>query len=64
MNEKIRIAAYMRLSKAENSFPGTEAVKRGGTKDESNSIRMQRLLIEEFVKAHFESYILTEFQDM
>jgi len=25
---------------------------------------MQRLLIEEFVKSHFESYILTEFQDM
>lgn len=63
MNEKIRIAAYMRLSKAETSFPGSEAVKWRGEKDESNSIRMQRLLIEEFVKAHFESYILTEFWD-
>lgn len=59
MANKVRIAAYMRLSKADG------AVSKGEGKllKESNSILMQRILICQYITSHFEGYELTEYQD-
>ena len=59
MANKVRIAAYMRLSKADG------AVSKGEGKllKESNSILMQRILICQYITSHFEEYELTEYQD-
>ncbi len=63
MDKKIRIAAYMRLSKADTaSYRFTDSEMRQEER-ESNSIATQRLLIEHFVKEHFHDYELIEFQD-
>ncbi len=53
MSRQYRIAVYMRLSKADNS----------SAEDESNSIRMQKLLLSEYVETHFSDYSLLEFCD-
>lgn len=55
---KIRIAAYMRLSKADGEMPQEETEQ-----SESGSISMQRALIQEYIRAHFQSYELSEYQD-
>lgn len=52
MKQQFRIAIYMRLSKQD-----------GQKGEESNSIRMQRQMLCEYVKSHFDDYELTEFQD-
>ncbi len=52
--DHIRVAAYLRLSKADTD---------GGVQEESNSISMQRILIREYVASHFPSCELTEYQD-
>lgn len=51
-DRRIRIAIYMRLSKEDE-----------WSRDESNSIRIQRILLQEYVAAHFEKYCLYEFMD-
>lgn len=50
--KKTRIAIYLRLSKEDDKI-----------KDESNSIRMQRMLLQDYVRKHFSSYELEEFVD-
>ena len=52
MEQTLRVAAYMRLSKADET-----------AQTESNSISMQRLLIREYVDAHFADCQITEYQD-
>lgn len=52
MSEQLRIALYMRLSKEDEEI-----------KEESGSIRMQRLLLHKFVEENFDNYRLSEFQD-
>ena len=52
MSEQLRIALYMRLSKEDEEI-----------KEESGSIRMQRLLLHKFVEENFDNYSLSEFQD-
>lgn len=52
--EDIRIAAYVRLSKADAD---------GKTKEESNSISMQRILIREYIASHFTDWQMIEYQD-
>ena len=49
-----RIAAYLRLSKADD----------GDTQEESNSISMQRSLIREYIASHFMDFRITEYQEM
>lgn len=51
-NRRLRVAIYLRLSKEDEIL-----------KNESNSIRMQRILLEEYAASHFENYRLMEFQD-
>ncbi len=53
MGGQYRIAIYMRLSKTDDLQ----------AKEESNSIKMQRLLLKEYVQAHFTDYSLLEFCD-
>ncbi|MCH5268176.1 MAG: recombinase family protein, partial [Lachnospiraceae bacterium] len=48
----IRIAVYMRLSKEDEKI-----------QTESNSISMQRILIRKYIKEHFDSYKILEYQD-
>lgn len=55
----IRIAAYMRLSKASGASLGG----KGAGQEESNSISMQRMLIEKYIAAHFVDCQITEYQD-
>lgn len=50
----IRIAIYLRLSKAEAD---------GKVKEESNSISMQRILIRKYIASHFGVCRITEYQD-
>jgi len=52
--DNIRIAIYIRLSKA-------DADRR--VQEESNSISMQRILIREYIASHFNSCRITEYQD-
>lgn len=52
MGEAVRVAIYMRLSRED-----------GNADRESNSIRMQRMLLTEYVRQHFEEYELMEFTD-
>lgn len=52
MGRDMKIAIYMRLSKEDKRIKG-----------ESGSIQMQRLLLKEYVSAHFKQYELLEFQD-
>ena len=59
MANKVRIAAYMRLSKADGAVSKWE----GKLLKESNSILMQRILICQYITSHFEGYELTEYQD-
>ena len=72
MSRKFRIAIYMRLSKGDQAvrnFPledegsHEEAFQEDIGGNESNSIRMQRRLLKEFVAAHFKVYELLEFED-
>lgn len=77
MSGRFRIAIYMRLSKGDHTardFPlgdkiayeeiGCESAGYEGTsREESNSIRMQRRLLREFVATHFKDYELLEFED-
>lgn len=49
----IRIAIYVRLSKADN----------GKVQEESNSISMQRTLIRKYIASHFTSCRITEYRD-
>ncbi|MCI9077475.1 MAG: recombinase family protein [Lachnospiraceae bacterium] len=49
----IRIAIYIRLSKADN----------GKVQEESNSISMQRILIRKYITSKFTSCQITEYQD-
>jgi len=49
----IRIAIYIRLSKADD----------GKVQEESNSISMQRILIREYIASHFTSCQIMEYQD-
>lgn len=51
--DNIRIAAYIRLSKADN----------GKVQEESNSISMQRILIRKYIASHFGVCQITEYQD-
>lgn len=53
MSRQYRVAIYMRLSKADDF----------SEEDESNSICMQRLLLREYVKKHFQECRLLEFCD-
>lgn len=53
MAKCLNIALYMRLSKEDQYGQG----------DESNSIHMQRCLLQDYVKSNFEDYNLFEFQD-
>ena len=48
-----RIASYLRLSKGDGDREAAE----------SGSIGMQRQLLQEYVRAHFKQYTLTEFCD-
>lgn len=50
--KKSKVAIYLRLSKEDDKI-----------KDESNSIRMQRLLLQDYVSKHFSDYELEEFVD-
>ncbi|MBS6195812.1 MAG: recombinase family protein [Clostridiales bacterium] len=50
--KKYRIAIYMRLSKEDDRF-----------KEESNSIAMQRMLLQKYAADHFSDYDLMEFCD-
>lgn len=50
--KKSKVAIYLRLSKEDDKI-----------KDESNSIRMQRLLLQDYVSKHFSNYELEEFVD-
>lgn len=52
MDRKLRIAIYMRLSKEDEEV-----------KDESSSIRTQRILLHKFAEEHFEGCRIFEFQD-
>lgn len=52
MGHDMKIAIYMRLSKEDKRIKG-----------ESGSIQMQRLMLREYVSAHFNQYELLEFQD-
>lgn len=52
--DNIRIAVYMRLSKADED---------GKVQDESNSISMQRIFIRKYIASHFEVCQITEYQD-
>lgn len=63
---------YMRLSKGDRALcekggceeGGREEVSREeGSREESNSIRMQRKLLKEYVELHFRDYELLEFED-
>lgn len=49
---KLRIAAYMRLSKTD-----------GRVREESNSISMQRILIRKYIAIHFGTCEVSEYQD-
>ena len=49
----VRIAAYLRLSKADE----------GGLREESNSISMQRALIQTYIDSHFTDCKVTEYID-
>lgn len=53
--EGIRIAAYMRLSKADH-----EDERASG---ESNSISMQRIFIHKYITSHFKFFQIIEYQD-
>ena len=57
MKDKIRIAVYMRLSKADME----EKLKMS---EESNSISMQRILIHKYISSHFDYYQIMEYQEM
>lgn len=52
--DQIRIAAYLRLSRADSG---------GKVQEESNSISMQRILIRKYIASHFPCWQLTEYQD-
>lgn len=54
VGDHIRIAIYIRLSKAEAD---------GKAQEESNSISMQRILIRKYIAAHFASCQIMEYQD-
>ncbi len=54
MNDRMRIAIYIRLSKADSY---------GDVQEESNSIAMQRILIRKYIDSHFASCQITEYQD-
>ena len=54
--KRIRIAIYMRISK--------EDAGEGRSDKEGGSIRMQRLLLKQYVEEHFEVYDLEEYQDV
>ena len=60
VHDNIRIAAYMRLSKASGIISDEREKERG----ESNSIAMQRILIRQYVASHFVRYQIVEYQDM
>lgn len=54
VGDHIRIAIYIRLSKADTD---------GKVQDESNSISMQRILIRNYIASHFTSCRITEYED-
>ncbi len=60
MEDGIRIAAYMRLSKTDE----TVSNKREMPAKESNSISMQRMLIREYIASHFRVYQIVEYIDV
>lgn len=55
VTNNIRIAAYMRLSKADVNKK---------ILDESNSISMQRILIRKYIASHFEVCQIVEYQEI
>ncbi|MCH5266317.1 MAG: recombinase family protein [Lachnospiraceae bacterium] len=55
----IRIAVYMRLSKA----AGETACEDEEIQTENGSISMQRILLRKYIREHFDSYQILEYQD-
>lgn len=56
MEERICIAVYLRLSKADERSARV-------TKEESGSISMQRILIQRYIESHFKAYQIKEYKD-